>query len=88
MSAVMERESKSVLAALDAASPRAALRETIRETLYKRGYSRPAIVEILDNLADDLRAKGRSEDVAVVVEALEILVGETSPFAVRTYLGK
>ena len=82
----MERESKSVLAALDAADPRAALRDAIRETLYRRGYSRPAMVEILNNLADDLRARGRVQDVAVVVEALELLEEATSPFAVRTYL--
>lgn len=83
----MERESKSVLAALDAANPRAALRDAIREMLYGRGYSPSAVVEILDNLADDLRARGRVQDVAIVVEALEILEEATSPFAVRTYLG-
>jgi hypothetical protein len=86
MSLVMERESASVRAALGAADARLALRDAIRE-IGLRGYPRESLIAVLDELADEYRAKGEAEHLATVVEALDLLEGNASPYAVRSYFG-
>ena len=87
MSAVMERESASVRAALEAADARLALRDAIREIVRLRGYPRESLIVVLDELADEYRAKDEAEHLATVVEALDLLEGNASPYAVRSYFG-
>lgn len=85
MSAVLERESAAVRAALSAAEPRMALRDAVQEIVNHRGYPRESLATVLDELADEYRAADEQEHLAAVVEVLDLIEGNASPQAIRSY---
>jgi nucleoside diphosphate kinase len=87
MNALMERESSSVRAALGATDPRVALRDTIRMILAE-GFPRATLVTVLDELADELRAQRQDKALSAVVEVLDVLEEQSSPYAVQSFLAQ
>jgi len=64
-----------------------ALRSTVREIVRMRGYTPESLIAILDELADEYRARGEQDHLAAVVEVLDLFEGNASPQAIRSYFG-
>ena len=86
MSTVMHRESDAVRAALGAEDRRYALRSAIREILAQ-GLPTATLIEILEELADEYRTAGERDVVRAITEALDVLYGQISDYAISSYLG-
>ena len=80
MSSVMERESGSLSAALEAADPRLALRETVRD-LLRRGQTRTAVIGILGEFSEKLEIGQRN----YVLEIMDLLEGWASAYAIDSF---
>lgn len=80
MSGLIERESESLHAALDAAEPRLALREAVR-TKLRLGMSRRAVLAILSDFSAELEDEQREH----VLEIMDLLEGWASPSAIESF---
>jgi hypothetical protein len=80
MSSVMQRESGSLNAALEAADPRLALREAVRN-LLRRGQSRTSVIGILAEFSEKIEGRERE----YVHENMDILEGWASAIAIDRF---
>lgn len=80
MSSVMQRESRSLHAALEAADPRAALRDAVQQQL-RGGQSRASTLQILDEFSEKLEPDQRD----FVLEIMDLLEGWASQYAIHSF---
>jgi len=80
MSRVMERESRSLYAALEAADPELALREAVRDML-RSGQSRQTVLGVLGEFSEKLDEQPRDW----ILDIMDVVSGWASSYAISSF---
>ncbi len=80
-------ESRALRDALTSTRPEYALRDAVRSILREGLLSRESLIEVLYDLLAEYQRQGREDLADVIADAVEVLEGNASSYAIRTYLG-